>query len=396
MKLLMATHYFESHRGGIEIVAGRLCRELHARGLDITWLATDASPPPTPSEGCGTALPVPAWNIAERRLGFPLPLPGPRGIAAIWRAVKATDVVLLHDSLYPTNVVARLAARAHAKPVVITQHIGVVPYTNPLLRVLMRAANRLITRPMLAAADQVVFISETTAKCFANVRFQKPPRLIFNGVDIGLFRPASDSAHKAAMRQQLGLSAAQPMALFVGRFVEKKGLHIIERMARTMPDVQFVLAGWGPIDPAKWKLPNVTVISDRSGAQLVSLYQASDAFVLPSTGEGLPLVIQEALACGLPVLCGAETAGADSLAGPLVTGIAIDMQDHDATAARFADATARALSGPDLSGARRTFAEARYGWAEAARSYQDAFSTIQRHSDRHSAALQTASPGAAR
>jgi glycosyltransferase involved in cell wall biosynthesis len=380
MKLLMATHYFESHRGGIEIVAGRLARQLRARGTDVTWLATDATPPPDAVEKCGSSVVIPAWNIAERRLGFPLPVPGPRGIATIWRAVKAADTVLLHDSLYPTNVVAMLAARAHAKPVVITQHIGSVPYSNPILRLLMRAANRLITRPMLAAADQVVFISETTAKHFADVRFHQPPQLIFNGVDTALFRPATDVAHKAALRRTLGLSVAQPVALFVGRFVEKKGLHILEQMARRTPDVHFVLAGWGPIDPTRWKLPNVTVICDRSGAELVPLYQASDTLVLPSTGEGLPLVIQEAMACGLPVLCGDETAGADKSAAKLVTGVAIDCVDHLETSANFTCALRQMLKQGDVTGAeaaaRREHAVSNYSWTEAARKYCDAFASI--------------------
>jgi hypothetical protein len=52
-----------------------------------------------------------AWNVTERRLGLPLPLPGPRGVATIWREVEAADAVLLHDSLYPTNILAMLAAR---------------------------------------------------------------------------------------------------------------------------------------------------------------------------------------------------------------------------------------------------------------------------------------------
>jgi glycosyltransferase involved in cell wall biosynthesis len=68
----------------------------------------------------------------------------------------------------------------------------------------------------------------------------------------------------------------------------------VRRMARQRPDIQWAFAGWGHLDPQVWGLPNVVVFRDLSGADLVPLYQASDVFVLPSKGEGFPLVIQEA------------------------------------------------------------------------------------------------------
>lgn len=375
MKMLMATHYFDSHRGGIEIVAARLAGELHRRGVDVTWLATNATPPPGAGSGCGNYRPIPAWNIAERRLGIPLPLPGPAGASTIWHEVKASDVVLLHDSLYPTNILAMLAARWHGKPVVIVQHIASVPYGNPVLRGLMRAANALITRPMLAAAAQVVFISETTARHFATVGFRAPPKMICNGVDTCIFHPPAIGFDKAGVRKSLGLPASQPVALFVGRFVEKKGLHIIERLARRRPDLTFALAGWGPIDPAAWRLPNVHVLSGLNGASLVPLYQASDLLILPSTGEGLPLVLQEALACGLPVICGKETAAADPAARDLVDGVEIEAVDHDKTAAAFAERIERLLAGngptPPDANVRFGYVKGRYSWRQAASAYLD-------------------------
>ena len=206
MKVLLATAYYDSHRGGIEIVAGRLARELRRRGSDVTWLATDATPPP---DDDNQALPVAAWNVAERRLGFPLPLPGPAAVAAIWRAVAATDAVLLHDSLYPTNVVAMLAARRHRKPVILVQHIAAVPYRNPVLRLVMQAANHLVARPMLQAADQVVFISDTVVQHFAGLRYKAPPRLVFNGVDTDLFQlpPAGFDRARAGVAGAAGRGA---------------------------------------------------------------------------------------------------------------------------------------------------------------------------------------------
>ena len=134
----------------------------------------------------------------------------------------------------------------------------------------------------------------------------------------------------------LGLPVEGRIVSFVGRFVEKKGLHIIERLARARPDLTWALAGWGPIDPLAWGLPNVHVFAGLQGPSLVPFYQASDAFVLPSTGEGLPLVMQEALACGMPVICGAESAAADPAAAGLIAGVAIDGSDPAVTAAAFA------------------------------------------------------------
>ena len=148
----------------------------------------------------------------------------------------------------------------------------------------------------------------------------------------GCRRPASTRRGPAS----LGLPVDRPVALFVGRFVEKKGLHLIERLARRRPDLTFALAGWGPIDPTGWRLPNVHVLSDLQGETLVPLYQSSDVFVLPSVGEGWPLVLQEALACGLPVICGQETAAADPGAGARIEGVAIEGADPDTAVAALA------------------------------------------------------------
>ena len=375
LRVLIGTAYFESHRGGIEIVAGRLARELRQHGCEITWLASNATPPPDGEAGCGGALPVAAWNITERRLGIPMPLPGPAGLAAIWRAVRLADVLHLHDGLYLTNVVAMLAARWHRRPVVLTQHIAAVPYSNPLLRGLMGAANALIARPMLRAADQVVFISKAVATYFGDVATKAPPRLVFNGVDTGLFSLPAPGFDRRAIRVALGLPAEARVVLFVGRFVEKKGLHLIERLARQRPDLVFALAGWGPIDPGGWGLANVRVIRGLQGPSLAPLYQASEVFLLPSIGEGLPLVLQEAMACGLPVLCGKETLAADPDAATLIEGVDVEGADPDALARAMSirlDGMLAATSGPDgtaSAAARHAYVRSRYSWSEAAAAY---------------------------
>ena len=366
----MATHYFASHQGGIEIVAGHLFQEMAA--LPVTWTATDATPPPEPS-GQARIVCLRATNFVERKIGLPFPIPTPGALLKLRQEVRAADVVIIHDCLYLTNIAAYFFARAAGIPVIVIQHIGLVSYSNPLLRGLMKLANRFVTRNMLQGAQQVVFISETTRRYFEGLRFKADPTVIFNGVDTDTFQPAPCAKARHGLKRNLGLPLDRPIILFVGRFVEKKGLAVLERMPRMCPEYAWVFAGWGPLDPRKWGAPNVHVFSDLRGASLADLYRASDLFVLPSSGEGFPLVVQEALACGLPVICGSETAGADAALSELVTGAELHADNHTKSAEEFLREIKKLL-GPEegrnsAARQRHSFVESRYSWKHAAARY---------------------------
>jgi glycosyltransferase involved in cell wall biosynthesis len=95
--------------------------------------------------------------------------------------------------------------------------------------------------------------------------------------------------------------------LFVGRFVEKKGLPLLRELARRAPSDLFVFVGWGPDDPARWGLANVRAVGALPQSALADYYVGADLLLLPSVGEGFPLVVQEAMACGLPALISPET-----------------------------------------------------------------------------------------
>ena len=372
MRLLTVTHFYETHGGGIERVAGRLNRNLAALGHETVWAASDGDPAPGPE----TAAPVPLRcnNVVERLSGLPMPLPSPAALSKLRSAVRESDLVIVHDGLYATSVAACRAARAAGKKVLLVQHIAAIPFRSALLRAAMSLANRLVTAPMLKAADQVVFISETTTAHFAGVRFKRPPLTIFNGVDTDLFRPPAPGERQAA-RRDLGLREDEPVALFVGRFVEKKGLDVLRALAALRPDVRFLIAGGGPINPQAWGLANVRTLSGFAGERLAALYRAADLFVLPSVGEGYPLVVQEALASGLPVLCGAESAVADPAAANYLVGLPVDLGDPGGTASAFAAALDPILAAPANEGAA-DFARDRYSWEQVARRYDSAIRAL--------------------
>lgn len=372
LRVLLVTHYFPAHRGGVEIVAHELARRLAPR-VSLRWLAADCDPPP--------AIPgvrvdaQPAWNLCERRFGLPWPVWHPSGWRTLATAVREADVVHLHDFIYPSSLVARLLAWHHRKPVLITQHIGDIDYENPVLRAVLRGINRSVGRLMLGQADQAVFISPKVLAQFARfTRFGVPPCYWPNGVDTSCFRPVPDDT-RAALRARLGAGTDTPVVLFVGRFVQKKGLRLLRELAARQPAWQWWFAGWGDsaeLDPANWPLSQVRVWTGRSGTTLAELYQAADALVLPSHGEGYPLVVQEALACGTPVVTSADTAAGGPSQPDFIHAVPHDPVAPDPAAwmARLADV----VSAPVATRLRvrsqaSAFASAEWNWDHLADRY---------------------------
>lgn len=378
MKVLMVTHYFDSHPGGIEIVARQIFHRLVGSDCHITWAAANVSPHPR-ALAYGTSLPLNTWNGLEKAIGLPFPIPSLISLRRLWSAVGASDVVLLHDCLYLSNIAAFVFARMRCAPVVIVQHIATVPYHSFIVATLAKLANLMIAKPMLRAADQVVFISQIAERQFRDLRFVRRPVLVFNGVDAEVFHPLKDHSVKAALRARLDLPIEKPVVLFVGRFVEKKGLHILKKMAERHPEITWVFAGSGPLNPSHWGLAHVKVHCDLREGSLADLYRASDVFALPSTGEGFPLVIQEALACGLPIVCGAETATADDALAPFARGVPIIPGEDERCAEEFLAAIHEALSTTSCQEKKDElfkFAQSRYSWSQMAQRYHAILSEV--------------------
>lgn len=355
MRILIVSAFFEGHGGGIEIVAGTMARALARLGHECRWAAAAFDTPP--ADPLIEAVALQSADPLERWTGLPMPLPSRAARRRLEQEVSGADAVIVHDALYVSSLLAARYASKHRKPWILVQHIGVIPYTNPVLRLAMATANRLIARPLLAAAPQAVFISDAVRGTFAGPRWKSAPSLLLNGVDHQLFRfPAAADRRRA--RQRFSMSDDRRELLFVGRFVEKKGLSTLRELASANPDWRISLVGSGPIDPAAWNLTNVRLLGRMTREHLAELYRAADALVLPSVGEGFPLVVQEAMACGLPVFCGLDSAAADPGAGSMLNALKVEPADPTSTARRFEAAIEACNVGPDerLSAyARKTY-----------------------------------------
>lgn len=300
--IVVVSAFFPRHGGGIERVAGHLSEQLAQAGFPVRWFAggPPGEAPPVSTSGPHVTH-ASSIDFLEKTVGLPAPLWSLSSLRLLYHAIGETQVVHIHDCLYMSSIAAFAFAKRWRKKVLITQHIGMIPFRSGLLRLLHGLANRTVSRGMLAFADAVAFVSPAVQAYFSEfVRFRNGHEVIFNGVDHETFHPA---APEQPRDEQLKL-------LFVGRFVEKKGIHLL-RECTDLPGTDWTFVGKGPQSPASWGIPldNVTLLSDLTPAQLAVLYRTADLMVLPSVGEGFPLVVQEALACGLPVLVSSEVAG---------------------------------------------------------------------------------------
>jgi glycosyltransferase involved in cell wall biosynthesis len=212
-------------------------------------------------------------------------------------------------------------------------------------------------------------------------------RVIPYGVDGALFAPAESSEERQAWRRKLGIPADAPTILTVGRMATKKGFHVlmarIDALMTRHPTCHVVLAGAGDLLaemqraaagwPGRVHFPGA-VYRDT----LPDLYRAADLFVLPAVHDpkgnvdGLPNVILEAMATGLPVVAtaisGIPLAVFDSVNGRLVPEQNADALLEAVLEVLADPARARAMG---ASGRRHALSE--LSWDAVAARYREAY-----------------------
>lgn len=144
--------------------------------------------------------------------------------------------------------------------------------------------------------------------------------VIPNGVDVNRFHPVLDKVERTRLRKQLGLDPHAEVVVFVGGFLtERKGVDLLAEAWKKIagrPEAQLLLVGphfseQRPRGEQVAFLERVRGLLAASGAEdrvhftgrvdsVENYFQASDVFVFPSRKEGMPNVVLEALACGLP------------------------------------------------------------------------------------------------
>jgi len=264
----------------------------------------------------------------------------------------AVDRVAKYGGVDPT-LVPRLARalRRHRADIVHTHNPLPLIYGAPAARLVGAAAIhtkhgmnpggkgiRLLRRAAARLVHAFVAVSDTTAEQ-ARAQHDSPPaklHTIPNGIRLERYAP--DAEARVAARVELGLGDAWVVGT-VGRLdASKNQAMLVRAMAPILSSrVRLVIIGEGDARPEVEAAvralaePRWVVLTGRR-MDVPKLVHAFDVFALSSKSEGLPLVVPEAMAAGLPIVT-TGVGGLPSVVDDQTTGLVVPVDEHAFAAA---------------------------------------------------------------
>ncbi len=284
--------------GGAETQVVHLATQLKMRGWEIRVVTL--IPPKAYGEELETAgIPVVSLNIRNK-------FPDPRPIFRLACLIRTWQPHIVHSHMVHANLFARITRIFTPMPVLICTAHNINEKGRKGSGRLREWTYRL-TDPLCDLTTQV---SQVGLERYIRVGAvpREKIRYIPNGVDTERFRP--DSAVRARLREELGLRDAF-VWLAVGRFEKPKDyptmLQAFAQVLEGQREAVLLVAGDGPLRPAMEELAHELGIAERVRflgirRDVPELMNTADAYLMSSSWEGMPMVLLEASATGLPIV----------------------------------------------------------------------------------------------
>lgn len=310
-RLCITTNEYLPLIGGIQMVVSAQNRRLHQRDYE-PFVVTPRIQTPKRYFFDGTRVECYESLNTGFRVGIPYAIPSASSFKTFLKAAKSSDIVHSHGHPYLTSLIMGKLAKKCSKPFVLTQHNTFIRYDNVFDKI-ERLNDLVVGKETLKEADIIIAVSEATKNYVLSLGAERRRvKVLHNGVDLVHFRPIPGKREE--MRGKLRVSKNAVIVLTVRRLVYKNGIDTLIEAAKLVvtrnPNIHFIVAGTGTSQiAAQTRIRQLGIENNFRLAGLVSdyelpfYYNAADFFVLPSkSGEGLPLVALEAMACGLPVI----------------------------------------------------------------------------------------------
>ncbi len=245
------------------------------------------------------------------------------------------DIDVLDSHLSYSGVIGRVAARRAGTPAILyTEHSLAVQRRLARFRFVSFLANI----GTYGLNDLMMAVSRDTFRDMRRFTFGRAPlRLVYNGIPIDAFDRRAINADRAS----LGVPDHHKLVGHVATFTTKKKQDDLLRAARLVvdedPDVTFVMIGKGDLRPELERLVAELGLGDNvvfTGfvPNLREAMVAFDVFALSSLYEGLPTVVIEAMALGVPVVA-TWVGGTPEIVNHEHDGLLVPPRDPEAMAA---------------------------------------------------------------
>jgi glycosyltransferase involved in cell wall biosynthesis len=309
-----------------------------------------------------------------RRLGVELavPLHAVTTLRSLVRGSPRPTILLANGLHFPSTVAALLVARITAVPLVTTCHVARVPLPSRVLQGLVHSYEASIGRLILRSSAEVVVVSSAVSNHIDGLARTARVTTVPNGVDIGRFRPEP-------------VSPTTPGLVFVGRLIGNKGPDVLVDAvtllrARGRP-VRATFVGDGPMRAALEHLVRdrglVGAVRFVGHVSEVERYLSSGTiFVRPSSSEGMPLAVLEAMAAGCCVIA-TDIPGTNDLIVNHENGLLVAPRDAYGLACAVQALCDQPALRNRLSQAARDTAR-RYSWDATARGVEEVLTRAAR------------------